>query len=559
MSLVDPPGVGQADQDGVELSPAVPETGTLRTVRRLNDRYRLERVLRSAGGADVWLALDEKLRRAVVIYLMDSGTDALGMLGGARSAAAVHDPRFLHILDAVDDGTHAYVVTEWPSDAVDLSTTLGFGPLSVPEAVQLAREVAQAMASAHAVELQHLGLVPHSVLRTATGQVKVHGLCVEAALAGRAGMPLTRAVARDVRSVGELFYAALTARWPTEARYGLEAAPREDGKLQPPSTVVPGIPAEVDALAMRLIEDGVPRSGGPQASCLAVVGLLGSLPREPLADEPSRGAGDSSSAATVALAAAPATVATPRPSEGKAPVTTALGSEVAAPQAPATPTAPGTPPDGGKRLGAGGGRRPQGRIVALVAAMLALVGAILVVPQLLGDDDSGNTPPASTPSTSAPAAALEITDARASTADEHGDEAANSITGSEGGWRTSTYKDGPELQIKRGAGVVYDLGEVKTVQSVQVRIGVGGSTMEMLAADTDVTSMPPSFEDVPDGFSAVATAEADGTSVTLKPPRPVETRFVVVWFTSLPRQATDGNAYPNPYYNSIVKTEIFGS
>ena len=115
MSLAHPPGVDRADDADPRRDAAVAGDGAPGAVRRLDGRLRLERVLRTVGPAEVWLALDEKLRRGAIVHLTAPGADALGMIAAARSAAALLDPHFLRGLDAVDDGTAAWAVTEWPT------------------------------------------------------------------------------------------------------------------------------------------------------------------------------------------------------------------------------------------------------------------------------------------------------------------------------------------------------------------------------------------------------------------------------------------------------------
>ena len=132
-----------------------PSEPTTPPIPRLGGRFLLQRRLRSATAADIWLAVDEKLNRAVAVYLMGSGEAASHeVLSAARLAAGVPDTRFVQVLDAVDDGNSAYVVTEWLTDAVDLASILAGGPLPSWEAIALTREVAEAIASAHVVRTE---------------------------------------------------------------------------------------------------------------------------------------------------------------------------------------------------------------------------------------------------------------------------------------------------------------------------------------------------------------------------------------------------------------------
>ncbi len=76
-------------------------------------------------------------------------------------------------------------------------------------------QVASAMAAAHREGLAHLRLNPNAVLRTSTGQWRIRGLAVNAALQGISSDTPQRT---DTESIGALLYAALTQRWPYERR-----------------------------------------------------------------------------------------------------------------------------------------------------------------------------------------------------------------------------------------------------------------------------------------------------------------------------------------------------
>lgn len=106
------------------------------------------------------------------------------MLAAARSSALLGDPRFVQVLDAVEDNDLVYVVHEWLPDATELTALLASGPLEVYDAYQMVSQVSSAMAAAHREGLAHLRLSPNAVLRTSSGQWRIRGLAVNAALRG---------------------------------------------------------------------------------------------------------------------------------------------------------------------------------------------------------------------------------------------------------------------------------------------------------------------------------------------------------------------------------------
>jgi serine/threonine protein kinase len=542
-------------------------------MRRLAGRFLLEQQLRVTSSADVWLALDEKLNRSVAVYLMASGASTTqDVLSAARLAAGVPDTRFVQVLDAVDDGNSAYVVTEWLTDAVDLATRLATGPMPSWEAVGLAGEVAEAMTSAHVSGLTHQRLDPHNVLRTESGQVKIHGLRLEAALSGLVPASVEDARTADVRGIGALLYASLTAHWPYGDGYGLAPAPQDALGPVTPTTLRPEIPPDVDSVVMRLLFAGVPLpdaapppapSAGeeetlsvprlPLASCEEAVealsGLRRSRPQPPTPPQPQY---------QPTAHVDPRTAAS-RPSRPSYEPHYRYGPE---PGPALGERGPRFDDTGIVRHGPGMGARdeagPRKGLIAVVGVLvLAAVG--LLGWQLVS---RGGTPAAKPPATSSAAKTvtptkLTIADAslwQSSSSDEHSNTVTNTIDGKSPAWTTFSYNDGPGMKIKPGTGIVYDLGSVRAVDHVTVQIGTAGATLELRAPEQTLTSVPPVVAGgTPPGFRVVASRSNTSTDVTLTPTKAVRTRFVLVWFTALPQQG-DGR-----YKDSISLVQVFGS
>ena len=539
-------------------------------MRRLAGRFLLEQQLRVTSGADIWLALDEKLNRSVAVYLMSSGAASTSeVLSAARFAAGVPDTRFVQVLDAVDDGTSAYVVTEWLTDAVDLASRLAGGPMPVWEAVVLAREVAEAMASAHASGLTHLRLDPYNVLRTESGQVKIHGLRLEAALSGLVPASVEDARTADVRGIGGLLYASLTAHWPWGEAYGLAAAPQDTLGPVPPARLRRDVPPDVDSVTQRLLSAGIP------------------LPEATPPPAPAAGDGDEETLAVPRLPVASCEEAvealsglrTSRPQpvtppEARYPTTTPVESRTPARRdyepsyryGPAPGPMTGMDDTGIVRHGPGlGGPREHGSRRGLIAAagVLVLAGAGLLGWQLVGQQ--GTPKPKPTPSASATKTAapqqLAIVDAslwNSSTDNEHNEAVRNTIQGTPPAWSTSGYIDGPQLKLKPGTGIVYDLGAVRTVSYVTVKIQAPGATLQLQAADPAVAAVPPVVpKKTPAGFAVVTSVDATSTDVTLTARTPVRTRFVLVWFTALPNLGVMGGG--GPYHDAISLVRVYGT
>ena len=219
-------------RSGQDRPAAVPASPDLHSGHKLAGRYRLEECVTRLDGFSSWRAVDEKLRRAVGVHLLTADHPrARSVLAAARSSALLGDPRFVQVLDAVEEGDLVYVVHEWLPDATELTALLAAGPLEAHDAYQLVSQISQAMAAAHREGLAHLRLTPGAVLRSSTGQYRIRGLAVNAALRGiTADQPLRT----DTEAIGALLYAALTRRWPYESdAYGLSGLPKDLGLIPP--------------------------------------------------------------------------------------------------------------------------------------------------------------------------------------------------------------------------------------------------------------------------------------------------------------------------------------
>ncbi|GAA2926497.1 hypothetical protein GCM10020221_23050 [Streptomyces thioluteus] len=106
------------------------------------------------------------------------------------------------------------------------------------------------MAAAHREGLAHLRLGPGSVLRTGSGQYRIRGLAVMAALRGITSDSPQRT---DTEAIGALLYAALTQRWPYEGNaHGLAGLPKGVGLIAP-DQVRAGVHRGLSQLAMRAL------------------------------------------------------------------------------------------------------------------------------------------------------------------------------------------------------------------------------------------------------------------------------------------------------------------
>lgn len=503
---------------GTESPIVAPE---LHSGHKLARRYRLEECVTRLDGFSSWRAVDEKLRRAVGVHLLPADhARARSVLASARSSALLGDPRFVQVLDAVEENDLVYVVHEWLPDATELTTLLAAGALEPHDAYQLVSQVSQAMAAAHREGLSHLQLTPSAVLRTSTGQYRIRGLAVNAALRG---ITSDRPQRTDTEAIGALLYASLTQRWPYASdAYGLTGLPKDIGLIAP-DQVRAGVHRGLSELSMRaLANDGAtasrqePPCTTPDELAKAVAAMPRVRPPEPdFAPRPDYQRTNYQQGAYGRPQ--------PHPSAAQAP-----------------PTLPPPP------LQSRTGKVLKWSVAALLITALGLGSWQLADTLMDRRDKSEGTqtqtdPKSNKGSTVVTLKPLAVKDAAEFYPDgtpQAADDVANTYDGdSRSYWRTRQFIDGPELapSIKKGVGIVYDLGAETNVSESSIALRYPGdhTTITLYAANSLSTS-----GDV-DSMKKIATTTTSGSKASIKAKKPVKTRFVLLWMTAMPMAGQD--------------------
>jgi len=256
----------------------------------LDGRYRLEDLLAEHDGARFWRATDTVLARSVAVHaLASSDPRAPGVLDAARRSVKVTDPHFLRVLDCDDVDGLTWVINEW-GEGVSLDVMLERSTLPPTRAAWLAREVAEAIAAAHAQGLHHGRLNPESVLVTDAGSVKVIGFVVNAAFEGPAPVhpaygPIGPREA-DVIDLAGILYAALTGRWPGVAPSTVPRAPRDGRKPLRPRQVRAGVPRTLDAICDRVLHKEAAQHALPIETAHEIAAALCDYVGDPAAAAP---------------------------------------------------------------------------------------------------------------------------------------------------------------------------------------------------------------------------------------------------------------------------------
>ncbi|MFJ5175216.1 protein kinase family protein [Streptomyces griseoviridis] len=504
----------------------------LHSGHKLARRYRLEECVTRLDGFSSWRAVDEKLRRAVGVHTLPADhARARSVLAAARSSALLGDPRFVQVLDAVEENDLVYVVHEWLPDAIELTALLATGPLEPHDAYQMVSQVASAMAAAHREGLAHLRLNPNAVLRTSSGQWRIRGLAVNAALRGVTSETPQRA---DTEAIGALLYASLTQRWPYEEdAYGLSGLPKDIGLIAP-DQVRAGVHRGLSELSMRALANDGATASRHEAACTTpeeLVKAIGEMPRiRP--PEPTFTAPPEYQRTTYQQG----NYGRPAPHPG-----------VTAP----VPTLPAP-------LQSRTGKALKWGVSALLIAALGL-GSWQLADALMDSgnqsDDQNKTQTTDdgdkNSAVPGPAKPLKIQGAKEYIASGDAQAPADVARTYDGNsstyWRTKRYNDGPELApFKPGVGIVYDLGSAQEVSTALVGLRYAGdhTTVHLYAAD----SLTPSVG--VDGMKEIGSLTTSGSSADLKKIKPVKARYILLWITAVPNAPSDG--YSSAGYKQAI-------
>ncbi len=167
--------------------------------------YRLDAAIGQGGMGVVYRATDLRLGRVVALKLLPPASGdaaeneerARRFLIEARAASALQHPHIVTLYDLGQDGDTTFLVLEYIAGRT-LASRIAEGPLAFREAVELARQVADALAAAHAAGIVHRDLKPANVMVTADGRAKV------------LDFGLARLVGPDVNAEAQTIAAGLT-------------------------------------------------------------------------------------------------------------------------------------------------------------------------------------------------------------------------------------------------------------------------------------------------------------------------------------------------------------
>jgi serine/threonine-protein kinase len=231
-------------------------TGPLGVIAQYNLLERLE----PAGPGDLFRARDTHRGRTVALRLLPEAftPDAAAreaLLARARTLIPFSHPNVTTLFDAGEHERRVFLVFEFLSGQ-PLRVEMAGRAMNVRRAVEIAVQIADAVAAAHAAGFVHGGLSPDSVVITARGHTKVPAF----ELAARSGFDEVDGEVRlrdydspeeargekadersDIYSIGAVLYEMVTTRRPMHR--GASA----------PSASNPHVPKELDDIVLKAV------------------------------------------------------------------------------------------------------------------------------------------------------------------------------------------------------------------------------------------------------------------------------------------------------------------
>jgi hypothetical protein len=185
----------------------------------------------------------------------------------------------------------------------------------------------------------------------------------------------------------------------------------------------------------------------------------------------------------------------------------------------------------------------------LVPVLLVLglgIAAIVIVAK--DSINIGGGPESPEPTTSAaayPIAAIEDFDPPPGSGEEHRDQTRFVIDGTDKGWSTVGYTRVTLDGRKKGVGLLFDLGEVRSVGRIVVRTSLPEWQAVWRAADVKGAAA--------DDFEVVTTFDAKGEPVVIA--KPHRARYWLLWITRLVDNGSGSNI---PFQAQVSEVEFFG-
>ncbi len=139
--------------------------------------YQVESLVGVGGMGEVYLARDEVLGRKVALKLLPAHltadeTQLSRFKSEARTASALNHPNILTVYEIGTENGRQFIATEF-IEGVTVRTALASGRIDLPDALDIATQVASALEAAHESGVVHRDIKPENIMWRPDGFVKV--------------------------------------------------------------------------------------------------------------------------------------------------------------------------------------------------------------------------------------------------------------------------------------------------------------------------------------------------------------------------------------------------
>lgn len=251
--------------------------------------YRIESLIGVGGMGEVYLARDERLGRKAALKLLPNRltSDEVQLSrfkNEARTASALNHPNILTVYEIGTEGNLQFIATEF-IEGVTLRAALASTRMDSRKALEIAVQVASALAAAHDAGVVHRDIKPENIMLRPDGYAKVldfgiaklseqsrtsddHGAATTAMLQTRPGLVLGTArymspeqargqkvdARSDIWSLGVVLYEIVTGNPPFRGETPSDCIAAiltaEPAAL---STVSPDVPAELESILQKAL------------------------------------------------------------------------------------------------------------------------------------------------------------------------------------------------------------------------------------------------------------------------------------------------------------------
>ncbi|MBO1624912.1 serine/threonine protein kinase [Bacillus cereus] len=243
--------------------------------KRLNDRYKLLKMIGGGGMANVYLAHDDILGRDVAVKILrldyaNNDEFIKRFHREAQSVTTLSHPNIVNMYDVGEEDGIYYLVMEYVPGQTLKQYINQRGMLPIGEALDIMEQLTSAMAHAHHFEIVHRDIKPHNILIRNDGIVKVtdfgiatatsattithtnsvlgsvHYLSPEQARGGIANKQ------SDIYSLGIVMFELLTGRQPFSGESAVAVALKHlQNETPSPKRWNPDIPQSVENIILK--------------------------------------------------------------------------------------------------------------------------------------------------------------------------------------------------------------------------------------------------------------------------------------------------------------------